>query len=100
MAAAIEDSGMGANGSEALGLAAITTLESTALSIPVDGFAPSSARRLNADIRKMANAAVAINFVLNLIVASRTTHRGHQNNLSAGLTRRHAHGKQRTAKIS
>ncbi|MGD0521714.1 MAG: hypothetical protein ABSA48_10710 [Terracidiphilus sp.] len=77
MAAAIEADGMGADGSKASGLATTATLESTALSSPVDGFAASSAQRLNAGIRKMANAAVAIILALNLIVASRTARRDH-----------------------
>jgi hypothetical protein len=70
MVAAIEAAGIGAVGSEAAGSATDATLESTAFSAPADGFAASSARRLNADIRETANAAVAIILILTLIVAS------------------------------
>jgi hypothetical protein len=74
MAAAIEAMGSGAPGSTL-----DETLESTALLSAAPGaFAASSARRLNADTRKMADAAVAINLALNLIVASRTARRAHQ----------------------
>jgi hypothetical protein len=44
----------------------------------------------------MAKTAVAINLVVNLIVASPTTRRDHQN-LSAGLFDALAHVKQRIA---
>jgi hypothetical protein len=67
MAAAIEDSGIGASGS-----AAYTALAAAAFSLPADGVAAPSAETLNADIRKTTKAAVAINLALNLIVASRT----------------------------
>jgi len=62
MAVAIEADGIGADGS---------ALESRAISslAPDDGCAASLARRLNAGIRKMTNAAVAIILGLILIVA-------------------------------
>lgn len=79
-AAPIENEGIGAEGI-ALGSSALeASLEATAGSplTPTDGFAASSALRLNADIKKMAHAAVAIIFVVDLIVASRTARRDHQ----------------------
>jgi len=83
MAGDIEDAGSGAAGSAT---AAALELESADLSFPapVGGFAASSARSKNAGIRKMANAAVAINLALNLIVASRTARRDHQKISAAG----------------
>jgi hypothetical protein len=77
MAAAIMPAGLGADGRKANASPAETALESKAFSSPADAFAASSARSRNAGIRKIANAAVAINLALNLIVASPTARRDH-----------------------
>jgi hypothetical protein len=77
----IEAAGIAATGSGAAGSATAATLESTAFSSAAGVFAASSARRFNADIRKTANAAVAIILALNLIVASRTARRDHRKSL-------------------
>jgi hypothetical protein len=61
-------------GTKNIGVAGSAAPESRALPSLPDGFAGPSASRLNADIRKIANAAVAIVLALNLIVASRTAY--------------------------
>jgi hypothetical protein len=63
---------MDAEGIGAAGQRLNEVLESAALSslAPVDGFAASPARSKIAGIRKMANAAVAIILILNLIFVS------------------------------
>jgi hypothetical protein len=65
---------MGADGISSSGSATGTGLEAADESpeTPAGAFAASSAQRLNADMEKKANAAVAIILALNLIVASRT----------------------------
>jgi hypothetical protein len=71
--------GIGAEGI-ASGTVTETTLGEAAES-PVtltDAFAASSAQRLNADMKKTANANLAPILVLNLILASRTARRDHQ----------------------
>ena len=77
MAAAIEDSGIGASGSQQADQRQLRWNDGL-LAALADGFAAPSAERLNADMRKTANAAVAIILALNLIVASRTARRDHQ----------------------
>jgi hypothetical protein len=83
MAADIEDAGSGAAGRATV---AALELESADLSFPapLDGFAASSAPSKSADVIKMANAAVAINLALDLIVASPTARRDHQKISAAG----------------
>jgi hypothetical protein len=78
-AAPDEADGIGADGIASGNSATEGMLEATAESpaAPTDGFAASSARRLNPDIKKTANATVAIIFVVDLIVASRTARRDH-----------------------
>jgi hypothetical protein len=79
-AAPIEDDGIGAEGVPSDSSATEMTLAVDAESpeMPAEGFAASSAQRLNADTKQMAHAAVANFFVVNLIVASRTALRDHQ----------------------
>src|ERR1039458_3633028 len=88
-AGSIAAAGIGADGIPSGGSAAETALEETAESpgTPAGVFAAPSAQRLNADMKKIANAAVAIILALNLIVASRTARRDHQESLR-GFSRR------------
>jgi hypothetical protein len=73
-AVSIAAAGIGADGIPSGGSATGTALEATAGSpvTPVAGPAAPSARSMNALMRKIANAAVAIILALNLIIASRT----------------------------
>jgi hypothetical protein len=61
-----------ADGIGAAGSALVAAPDSAALlsPAPVDGFPASSARTKNPGTKKMANAVVAINLALDLIVAS------------------------------
>jgi hypothetical protein len=73
MAAASETIGTGTEGSAAAGSEATATAEPAAfssLAALVEGFGASLPKRLDAGTRRTANAAAAIIFILNLIVAS------------------------------
>jgi hypothetical protein len=97
-AAAIEAIGIRADGIPSGSSATGATLEAAAES-PValtDAFAASSAERQDADIKKMANAAAAIIFVVDLIVASRTARRDHPKSERRVNSTRKEHAKYRT----
>jgi hypothetical protein len=90
IAVALEDDDIGAAGS---------ALESIAISplAPGNGWAASFARRLNAGIRKMTNAAVAIILGLILIVASQTARRDSLQSHRRMNSARIGHARQRIA---
>jgi hypothetical protein len=94
-AVSIAAAGIGADGIPSGGSATETALEGTAESpvTPADTLAAPSAQRLNADIKKTANAAVAIILVFDLIVASRTARPDHQKSLRRVHSTRTEHAK-------
>src|ERR1039458_2197327 len=100
-AGSIAAAGIGADGIPSGGSATETALEATAESpgTPAGAFAAPSAQRLNADMKKIANAAVAIILALNLIVASRTAAPDHQKTQRPINLTRIKHAKNRTTCI-
>ena len=83
-------------GTKNIGTPGSAALESRAFAPLPGAFAPSSAQRLNADMKKKANAAVAIILALNLIVASRTADPDRQKTQRPMNLTRMKHAKNRT----
>jgi len=83
-------------GTKNIGTPGSVALESRAFASLPGAFAPSSAQRLNADMKKKANAAVAIILALNLIVASRTADPDRQKTQRPMNLTRMKHAKNRT----